>query len=103
MGAVDQLLARKSGNPGLVCPATSPKLSDDHKIIRVGTQSLLDNLIGHMRTVVVAGVDMVDAGPHGLAQNRDCAIHIVRWSPDTGTSKLHRTVAHAVQGHRCAG
>src|SRR5262252_4683366 len=36
-------------------------LGDDHEILGIRMERLLDELIGHVRTVVVAGVDVVHA------------------------------------------
>ena len=64
-------------------------------------ESLLDDLIGHMRSVVVAGIDMVHAGLYGLAKNSNGGIDVPWRSLDAGSGELHRTVSHAVQSHRC--
>src|SRR5215472_10384329 len=66
-------------------------------------QRLLDNLIRHMRTVVVAGIDVVHAGINRLAQNSDCGINVTWWSIYFGAGKLHCAVTHAVDSQRCAG
>src|SRR5438105_5908772 len=89
-------------NPGLVRTATSTHLGDDHQTIRIRMERPLDNLIGHMRTVEVAGVNVVHAGLYGLPQNRDGEVNVGRRSPYLRTSKLHCTVAHAIYGHRSA-
>ena len=65
-------------------------------------ERLLDQLIGHMRTVVVAGVNVVHAGLHHLAKNGDGGVNVAWRSPDSWPSKLHCAVAHAVHRHRCA-
>src|SRR5439155_21956890 len=57
-------------------------------------------LIRHMRTVVVAGIDMVHASFNGLAQNLEGADNIARWSPHLWTRQLHRAITHAVHGQR---
>src|SRR5579863_8163077 len=64
-------------------------------------ESLLDDLIGHMRSVIVAGIDVVHAGLYRFAENSNGGIDVPWWSPDAGSGELHRTVSHAVQGHRC--
>ena len=102
VNAIDQFLARKSMNPGLVFATSSAYLGDDHQTVRIGMERLLDDLVGHMRTIKVAGIDMVHAGGDRLSQNGDRSVDIARRSPHLRTGKLHRTVAHAVHGHRCA-
>src|SRR3984885_6176463 len=62
----------------------------------------LDNLVGHVRTVIVAGVEMIHAGCDRLLQNCHRTVHISRRSPDLRTGQLHRAVAHAIQSHRTA-
>jgi hypothetical protein len=43
-------------------------------------QRLFDQLISNMRSIEVAGVDMVDAKLDDLAQDRECAV-MVGWRP----------------------
>ena len=62
---------------------------------------VLDNLIGHMRTVVVAGINMVHARVDGLAQNGNGGRDISGRPEDAGSGKLHSAVTHAVQACRC--
>jgi len=89
--------------PGFVWTATSAYFGDDHEILGIRMERLLDNLVGDMRTVEVAGVNVVHSRLDGLAQNSDGGIHITRRSPDARASQLHGAVAHAVQCHRFAG
>ena len=58
---------------------------------------LLDNLIGHMGAVIVAGVDMVDTSRGGLSQNSYRSLNVPWRSPNFRAGKLHRAVAHPVQ------
>src|SRR5258705_13771287 len=55
VSAVDQLLARKGMDPGLVLTAARAQLGDDHEAWRIGVERLPDGLIGHMRAVEAAG------------------------------------------------
>src|SRR5580692_1754604 len=103
MNCVNYLLTGKSMNPGFVGTPTSPNLGDDHEIIRVRMQRLLNNLIGHVGTVEVACVDMIDPRLYRLAKNRNCGISIARRSPDPRTGQLHCTIARPVDSHCCAG
>ena len=66
-------------------------------------ERLFDDLIGHVRTVEVAGVDVVDAGGDGLSEDSDCGVEVGRRAPHLRTGELHRAVTHAVHGHRGAG
>src|SRR5438132_3926911 len=62
-------------------------------------KSTFDQLIGHMRAVVVTGVDMVYTGCHRFAENSNGGIHIAWRSEHARAGKLHCTVSHAVHGH----
>src|SRR6266404_6483590 len=102
MYGIDQLLTRKGRKLGLVLTPTGAHLGDDHQVIRIGMKSLLNDLIGNMRTVIVAGIDMIDADRNRLSQNANRPVQITRWSPHLRTGKLHRAIAHAVQCDRAA-
>src|SRR5258705_13375012 len=57
-------------------------------------QRLFDKLIGYMRAIEVAGVDMGDTELNNLAQDRECTV-VVCWRPEyMRTSQLHGTVPH---------
>src|SRR5262245_19889737 len=103
MYGVDQLLTRKSMKPGLVFASASTDLGDDHQVIRIGVKRLLNDLIGYMGTVIVAGIDMIHAGCYRFSQNSNRTAHIARRSPHLRTGKLHCAIAHAVQAHRGTG
>src|SRR5580658_7536281 len=102
MNAIGQFLRRKSVNPGLILSPASTHLGDDDQAIRIRMESLLDNLIGHMGTVKVAGIDMVYAGCNGLAQNGNRAVNVTRRPKHLRACELHRAIAHTVHRHRCA-
>src|SRR5689334_17121965 len=100
MYGINQLLTRKRMNPGLVLTTTRAYLGDDYEVIRIGVKRLLNDLVGHMRTIKVAGIDMIDTGRHRLSQNSNRSVNITRWSPHSRTGKLHSAIAHPVQRHR---
>src|SRR5262249_23611824 len=102
MNAVDKVLAGESMKPGLVGTPTIAHLGDDHETIRVRIERLPDELIVHIRNVEVGDIDVVQAGLHRLPENSDGGVDIAWRSPHLRTSKLHCTVAHSVQLHRCA-
>src|SRR4029077_14667324 len=58
-------------------------------------QRFFDKLIGYVRAIEVAGVDVGDTEANNLAQDRDCTIVVLRRSEYMGTSQLHGAVAHA--------
>ena len=51
-----------------------------------------------MRTVVVAGVDVVDAPRDRLAKHSEGRVSILRWAEHAWSGQLHRPVAHTVDG-----
>src|SRR6266480_1684215 len=60
-------------------------------------QCFFDQLIGDMRPIEVAGVDVIDSEPNDLAQDCDRAVVIFWWPEYMWTSELHGAVAHASQ------
>ena len=61
-------------------------------------QRLGDDLVGDMRPVEVAGVDVVDAARDRLAQHGDAFGAVLRRAEDALAGELHGAVAHAVHG-----
>src|SRR5271154_3674377 len=59
VNGIDQFLTRKSMNPGFVRSAASANFGHDYQAIRIRMEGLLDNLIGNVGTIIVAGVDVV--------------------------------------------
>src|SRR5260370_6967086 len=63
-------------------------------------QRLSDDLISYMRTVEIAGVDVVQARRHGLAQKRDRTGNIARRAPHNLVAilsgELPRPVTHPI-------
>src|SRR5207249_12159466 len=96
MDRVDQFLARKSRNPRLVGSPASAHLGDDHQSVRIRVERLLDNLIGHMRTIVVARIDVVHPSLDGLSQDSNRAFKIARRSPHFWTRQLHSAITPAL-------
>src|ERR1700721_2122305 len=64
---------------------------------------LLDDLIGDVGAIKVAGVDVIYAGCNCLSKYSDGCVCVAGWSPDVRTGELHGAVAHAVHGDRGAG
>ena len=56
-------------------------------------QRLADDLVGDVRAVVVARVDVVDAARDRLAQHRDRGRAVPRRAEHTWAGELHRAVA----------
>ena len=53
----------------------------------------MDQSVGDVRAVVVAGVDVVHATRHRLAQHGECRVAILRRAEHAGPCELHGTVA----------
>src|ERR1700730_17327023 len=82
--------------PGLVWTSASADFRDDHEILGVRMERPLDQLIGHMGSVVVAGIDVVHTGIYRLPQSANAGIHIPRRSSHARTSQWHGAVVDAV-------
>ena len=59
-------------------------------------QRLANDLVGDMRPVEIAGIDVIDARRHGFAQHGDRRITVLRRPEHAGSGQLHGAVAHAV-------
>ena len=100
MDSLDQFPAGEGMEPGPVFAAAGADFGNNHHVGRVGMKCLLDNLICHVRTVKVAGVDVVHARANRLSQNSDRCVNVPWRSPNFGAGKLHGAVAHSVQIRR---
>jgi hypothetical protein len=76
-------------------PHSTPHLDDDVKnfVSRASKPhrndtACLYKLIGHMRPVVVAGIDMVHGGRYRLPQNSNGLVNVTWRSPDARTCQL---------------
>ena len=58
-------------------------------------ERLADQLIGDVRAIEVAGVDVIDPARHRLAQDGEGGAAILGRTEDAGPGELHRTIAHA--------
>ena len=88
-----QFLAREGGNTGSICTAPGADLGHDDEILWIGMQCLADDLIGDVRTVKVAGVDVVHAAGDGLAQHGEGRSTILGRAEHAGPCKLHGAIA----------
>src|ERR1700747_1737654 len=106
MYGIDNLLARACVKPGTVGAAASADFCDDHQVIGIRMQRLLHDLIGDMRTVEIAGIDVIHARADSLAQNRDRTGNITRRAPNLLvailSSELHGPITDPIHGQRSA-
>ena len=71
-----------TSKPGTIGAAAPTDFGHDHQIIGIRMQRLLNDLIGDMRTVEIAGIDVVHARRDSLAQNRDRTGNIAWRAPN---------------------
>src|ERR1700745_3741069 len=106
MYGIDYLLARACVQPGTVGAAASADFGHDHQVIGIRMQRLLNDLIGDMRPVEIAGIDVVHARCHSLAKNRDRAGNIAWWAPNLLiailSGELHGPITDPVNSQRCS-
>ena len=82
--------------PGRIGAAAGADFGDDDEVVRIGMQRFADQLVGDVRTIKIAGVDMVDAACHRRPQHRDRRVMVFRRSEHAGAGKLHGPVTEAV-------
>ena len=66
--------------------------------MRIRVERLADQLVGDVGAVEVAGVDVIDPTGHRLPQHGERRPAILGRPEDAGPGKLHRAIAHAVDG-----
>ncbi|SRR5258707_1007169 len=106
MYGIDNLLARACVKPGTIGAAAPTDFGHDHQIIGIRMQRLLDDLISYMRTVEIAGIDMVHARIDSFAKNPDRTGNIGWRAPNhlgaIPSGQLHRPIADTVYSQRRA-
>ena len=60
-------------------------------------QRFFDKLIGYVRAIEVAGVDVIDTEANNLTQDRECPVAVCGRPEYMRTSQLHGTVSDAVE------
>jgi hypothetical protein len=80
---------------GQVCAELVPAatdLADQRQVVGVGEKRFPDQLIHQRGTVVLGGVDVIDAGLEGRPQHGDCFIAVPGWTEYSGAGQLHGAV-----------
>ena len=93
-----KLLRSLGGRPATVGVANRAELGDDHQVLRVGVQRLADQLVGHVRPVVLGRVDVVDAQFDSSPQDPDRLVVVTRWAHHPRAGKLHRAESDPAHG-----
>ena len=92
-------LGRRQGRvPSSDVVAAAADLGDELEGLRVRVQRLADQLVDDVGTVVLRGVDVVDAELDGAAQDGAGTFGIAWRSEHAGACELHRAEADAVDG-----
>ena len=86
------------GNPRCVRAAHRADLGHAHKVIGIGMKRLANELVGYVRAIVIAGVDVVHAPRDRLAKHAEGRVSILWRAEHAWSGQLHRPVAHAVHG-----
>jgi hypothetical protein len=101
---VDNVLARASVWPRTITAAARTDFCHDDKIVRIRMERLLDELIGYVWPVVIAGVDVIDSRGHGFPEDSDRTGNIARRTPNNFIAvlpgELHCPITHAVYRDR---
>ena len=92
--------------PGTIGAAAPTDFGHDHQIIGIRMQRLLNDLISYMRTVEIAGIDVVHARRDSLAKNRDRTGNIAWRAPNPLVAilsgELHGPITDPVYSQRSA-
>ena len=88
-----EILRREGRIPRRVRSPLRTDFGDDDEIVRIGMKRLADDLVGHVRAVEVARIDVVHAAGDRLAQDGDGAVPVLRRAEHVRAGELHRAVA----------
>ena len=84
--------------PGALRAAPAANLGDEGEAGRIGVERFANDLVGDVGAVVVAGVNVIDAGGYGFADDADGFRAVFGRTEDAWTGELHGAIAHAVDG-----
>ena len=69
--------ARSPGSRG-VRATHRPDFGHDHEVVRIGVKRLSDQLVGDVRAIEIAGVNVIDSAPHGRPQHGERGLTVLR-------------------------
>lgn len=93
-----QLVGAQCLGPAALRRPPGAHLGDDDQLLRIGVQRLADELVDHVRAVVVAGVDVVHAQLDRPPEDGDRLGAVGRRAHHVRARELHRAVAEAEDG-----
>ena len=62
-----QIVLIESWLPRPVCAPFCPNFRYEKQVVRIGRDRLADNVVGDVRTIIIARIDMIDAQRDGFA------------------------------------
>ena len=86
------------GDPTALCVALGSDLGDQEQVLGVRVQRFVDELVRHVRPVVLRRVDVVHAELDRTPQHRDGLVVVTRRPEHSGTGKLHGAEADPANG-----
>ena len=84
-----QISLREGRVPRPIFTARDADLGDDNQIRGIGVKRFADELIGDVRAIGLARIDVIDAARHRLVQHRNRLLPILRRPEDLGSGHLH--------------
>ena len=91
-----ELRGRHRGQPVAFIVAASADFGDDAQIGGIGMQRLANELISHVWTVKIGGINMIDARLDRFLQYADRGLRIFWRAKDAGPRKLHCPVSQTI-------
>src|SRR5690606_930604 len=88
MPRLRQLLSGKRRQPGGILAASGSDLGHNRKVVPVRMKRLADTLVGHMRSVKIAGINVIHTRRHRFTQHRQRRIFVFCRTKNARPAKL---------------
>ena len=88
-----QFLRGEGRQPGGITAATGTDLGDERQIVAVRMKRLADQLVGDMRPVKIAGINVIHPSSHRSAEHIQRGIFVLWRTKHARPGKLHRAIA----------